>query len=122
RPRSGPRRGRRAGRARRRRRGDVRASPAAWRAARRRPWPAKLQTDVDLGDLELARRPARDLHGDDVVALAPDQRAPYRRLVGELALLRVRLSRADDRELLRLAGLLVLDRDDGPDLDGVGRD
>src|SRR4029079_824860 len=57
-----------------------------------------------------------------VVALAADQRAAHGRLVGELALLRVRLGRADDRELLRLAGLLVLDRDDGPDLDGVGRD
>ena len=37
-----------------------------------------LEADVDLGDLELARGAARHLHGDRLVALAPEQRAARR--------------------------------------------
>ena len=70
--------------------GAGRARPAS--PGRRRPAAAPLiaasllQADVDLGDLQLARGAARHLHGDRLVALAPDQRAADRRLVGELVL------------------------------------
>src|SRR6476469_1737678 len=76
-----------------------------------------LQADVDLGDLELARGTARDLHGDGLVAFVPDQRAADRRLVGELVLVGLGLGRADDRVLDRLAGLLVLAVHHRADLD-----
>ena len=50
-----------------------------------------LRADVDLRDLELARRTAGDLDGDRLAALVPEQRAPDGRLVGELVLLRLGL-------------------------------
>ena len=77
---------------------------------------------LDLGDFEFLLRPARDLDGDDVVALVADQRFADRRLVRELVLERVGLGRADDLEFLRVAGLLVLDVDDRAELDLVGAD
>ena len=52
--------------------------------------------------------------------LLPEQGAADRRLVRELLLGRVGLGRADDLELLRLLGLLVLDVDDDADRDRVG--
>src|ERR1700684_3121362 len=81
-----------------------------------------LQADVDLRDLQLARRAARDLDGARLVALVSDQRAADRRLVGELRLLRLRLGRAHDRVLDRLARLFVLDVDDRADLHYVSRE
>ena len=75
---------------------------------------------LDLGDFQFLLRPARNLDGDHVVALAADQRFADRRLVGELVLERVGLGRADDLEFLRVAGLLVLDVDDRAELDLVG--
>src|ERR1700726_3570386 len=65
-----------------------------------------LEPYVDLRDLELARGAARHLHGDRLVAFAPDQRAPYGRLVREQLFLRGRLGGPDDRVLYRFAGLL----------------
>ena len=52
-----------------------------------------------------------------VAALVADQRLADRRLVRELVLGRVGLGRADDLELARVAGLLVLDVDDDADAD-----
>src|SRR5205085_10320114 len=77
------------------------------RQPRSRSRGALLEPDVDLGDLELARGAARDLHGDGLVALAADERAADGRLVGKPVLLRARLGGADDRVLDRLAGLFV---------------
>src|SRR5690242_14022485 len=77
--------------------------------------------DVDLGDLELALLAAGEGHVDRVAALVPEQGLADRRLVGELLLPRVRLGRADDRVLVALAGLLVLDVHGHPDLDNIGR-
>src|SRR4051794_25607431 len=71
-----------------------------------------LQADVDLRDLELARRTARHLHRDGLVAFAADQCAADRRLVGELVLVGLGLGRAHDRVLDGLAGLFVFDVDD----------
>src|SRR3954447_2062226 len=77
---------------------------------------------LDLGDFEFFLRSARDLDGDDVVALLADQRFADRRLVGELVLHRVCLGRADDLEFLRGAGFLVFDVDDRAEDDLVGAD
>src|SRR5215213_2990593 len=81
------------------------------RRAYRRPAPnpSRVLRSFDLGDLELALRTARHLDGDDVAALVTDQRFADRRLVRELRLRGIGLGRADDLELLRIAGLLVLD-------------
>src|ERR1700733_11067073 len=75
---------------------------------------------LDLGDFEFFLRPARNLDGDHVVALAADQGFADRRLVGELVLDRVGLGGADDLEFLRVAGFLVFDVDDGAEADLVG--
>src|SRR5262249_13887173 len=77
---------------------------------------------LDLRDLELLLRAARCLHRHDLVPLAADQRLADRRLVRELVLDRVRLGGSDDLELLRLAGLLVLDVDHGADANRLGVD
>src|SRR3954451_12523830 len=66
---------------------------------------------VDLRDLQLAGGALRHRHRDDVAALVADQGATDGRLVREALLGRVGLRRADDLELLRLVGLLVLDVD-----------
>src|SRR5205807_4984406 len=63
---------------------------------------------LDLGDLELALGTARDVDRDHVVSLVAHQRHADRRLVGELVLGGVGFRRADDLELLRVPGLLVL--------------
>src|SRR5581483_5448676 len=75
---------------------------------------------LDFGDLELALRTARHLDGDNVATLVADEGLPDRRFVRELALRGVRLRRAHDLELLRVAGLLVLDMDPDADADGLG--
>jgi hypothetical protein len=80
-----------------------------------------VEAYVDLGDLELARGTAGHLHGDGLVAFAPEQRAPHGRLVGELVLLRLGLGGANDRVLDRLAGFFILDVHDRADLHHVGR-
>src|SRR3954451_7528531 len=77
---------------------------------------------LDLGDFKFFLRAPRDLDGDDVVALFPQQRFADRRLVGELVLHRVRLGRADDLEFLRVAGFLIFDVDDRAEDDLVGAD
>src|SRR3954452_3456460 len=74
----------------------------------------------DLGDLELAPGSARHLDGDHVAALVADEGLADRRLVGELALGQVGFRRPDDLELLRVAGLLVLDVHLDADADGLG--
>ena len=99
--------------------------PAAQRRARRRwvePRAPSLHADVDLRDLQLARRAARNLHRDDLVAAVAEQRPADGRLVRELVLGGLGLGRADDRVARRLAGLLVLDVDDRADRDDVGRE
>src|SRR6478672_225930 len=75
---------------------------------------------LDLGDFEFFLRPARDLDGDDVVALFPEEGLADRRLVRELVLERVGLGRADDLEFLRVAGFLVFDVDDRAEADLIG--
>src|SRR6476660_8375617 len=77
--------------------------------------------DVDLSDLELALLAAGQGHVDRVAALVLEQRLADRGLVGELLLPGVRLGRADDRVLVGVAGLLVLDVHGHADLDDVGR-
>src|ERR687893_301004 len=70
---------------------------------------ARRLADVDLRDLELARGAARHGHGDDLVALAAEQRLAHGRLVREAPVRGIGLGRADDLVLRRLVGLLVLD-------------
>src|SRR4051812_2294223 len=57
---------------------------------------------LDLRDLELLLRPARNVDADDVAALVAEERLADRRLVRELLLRGVGLGRADDLELARV--------------------
>src|SRR4051812_10400253 len=82
--------------------------------------PGPLEADFDGGDAQLARTAAGQRDLDDVVALAADEGAADGRLVRQ-ALRRLGLGRADDRERLVLAALLVGDLHDGADLDDVRR-
>ena len=72
---------------------------------------ARRASRFDLGDLQLARGAAGHRHGDDVAALVAEQGLADRRLVRELVRARVGLGGADQLELDRLVGLLVLDVD-----------
>ena len=92
-----------------------RASVVRPRSSEREPIREPLGR-LDLGDLQFLLRAARNLDRDDVVALVAEQGFADRRLVGELVLERVGLGRADDLELLRVVGLLVLDVDDRAEL------
>src|SRR3954469_14010003 len=103
-----------AGTARRPRRAALLASRDGRRGTRR--------SALDLRDLELALRAARDGNRHHVVALVSEQRLADRRLVRQLHLARVGLGRADDLVLDGLLRLLILDVHDRTDRDDVGRD
>src|SRR3954447_16216954 len=79
-----------------------------------------LEADVDLGDLVLLLLAVGQHDGDLFAALVTHQRLADRGLVGDLLLARIGLGGADDRELDGLA-LVVLEVDDRPHADGVGR-
>ena len=81
----------------------------------------RAYVDVDLGDLELALLAAGQRDVDGVAALVADERLAHRRLVGQLALRRVGLSRADDRVLLAVAVFSSLTLTVTPTRDDVGR-
>ncbi len=77
-----------------------------------------LEAESDLGDLRLARRAVRQRDRDLIALALAHQRTPDRRDVREL-LRGLGLGGADDREGLRLAGVVELDAHGVADLDDL---